>query len=217
MSTSSKDLSYGDKLKELFPKLLNEDNIWALICVGDNLDNPAMGWSGFSLVPVFQETAPLNLFFGHMSEKLMAYENIAPFQLATGVSQSEAFRILRDVVSPENHTPVIISANAHTWIKPILEHFSAQDTQPFTPVIICLRDFYSATREQILADGDNPFKLFQDAPKLNSKFGLYRIAEALNVKSQFTPTKAEQRAVLTAECVRRLWNAEYPSDCDDEV
>ena len=215
MPPSGENLTYGNKLKELFPKLLYEANIWALICVGDNLDDPAAGWSGFSLVPVFSDATPLNLFFGNMPEKLMEYENIAPFNLSTGVSKAEAFRVLRDVVSPENHTPVLISANAHTWVQPILDSFREQDTQPFTPITICLRDFYSAVKEQMPITADSPFKLFQDAPKLANKFGLYRIAEALKVTSPFTPTKAEQRALITAGCVRVLWNLTYPESEDN--
>ena len=127
MSISSENLSYLGKLQQLFPAVFKKENIWALVCVGDNLDDPCEGWSGFSLVNVYEVATPFDIFFGHMSEKLMTYENIAPFHLLTGMSKAEAFRMLRDIITTASKSPVIVSSNAHTWVEPILNGFSTPD------------------------------------------------------------------------------------------
>ena len=151
------------------------------------------------------------MFFGNMSDQLLEFENIAPFMIERSVTQAEAYRVLSDIVGTSGRSPVIVSSNAHTWVKPILEKF--EDTVPFKPTLVCLRDLFSAISAKAKIP-DKPTALFQDAKKLPQKFGLFKIAEKLGVNAGFCPTKAQHRVEVTAACVKALLKQPYISSED---
>lgn len=203
--------TYMQKLLQLFPDYVAED-FWSLVFCGDDLDNPYNGWSGYAAVPLFSDRDPVELFFGDFSDSLAQYENVPSYAVCRDISKTQAFSELRSFFEAVSDHPVFISANAGSWPLPIITEAVNRCVEgPWNAQLICLRDLYSATRDEIPILGTSYVgDVFSHAAKLPKRFGLRAIAAALDVDVPNPSNQVMYRARLTAKAASSCLLKQYP-------
>ena len=193
-----------DHLIDKFPDVKPE-NIYAIVCCGDNLDNPYDGFCGLAVVPVFGDNAPcFEAYFGDFSEKLMQYENVPEYAIRRDLSKSNVLSALDGKFFDQS--PLFVSANADKWAAAILEKAAEEGfwSQPVN--VICLRKLYSAHADSLSAKSAAKVAYaYAHAKNLPMKFGLHRIAERLDVTHPNLGSSVVHRAIITAKCAKKIF------------
>lgn len=193
-----------DHLVDKFPDVKPED-IYSIVCCGENLDDPFEGLCGIAVVPVFGDSAPVfEAYFGDFSEKLMQYENVPEYAIRRDLSKLNVLSALDGKFFGQN--PLFISANADKWAAAILERASEEGVWAQPVNVICLRKLYSAHADSLLAQ--NAAKVsyaYAHAKNLPMKFGLHRIAERLGVTHPNLGSNVAHRAIITAKCAKKIF------------
>lgn len=216
MQVSSETLrgTYLEKLFEAYPGYKPED-FFALICCGDDLENPYDGWSGFAACPVFADAIPdYYLFFGDFPNSLAEYENVPEFSIQRGVSKVAAFDELVSYLTSHSDNPVLISSNADTWLKPImLAAVEGSTSGPWNAQFVCLRKLYSFVYCESDFSCRPPYlgQCFNTAPDLPQRFGLYTMARSLGINVPNCSSKPVHRAKTTAAVASDRLLSPYPS------
>lgn len=215
MSPSSEALTgtYLAELLSLFPTYKPSD-FFAVVCCGDNLNEPYDGWHGIVAVPVFDEgVSSFSLFFGDFPDSLAEYENLASFRISGDVTKYRAFSEFRQYVGGISDSPVFISSNADTWLGKILKGATLDDPEgPWNYQCVCLRQLYGTTsKHEPLFRTSYIGQLLRNARPLPKTFGLHKMAESLGIVVPCTADKVTHRAKLTAEVAKKCLLKDYPS------
>ena len=199
-------MNHLDCLIDKFPEV-SPENIYAIVCCGENLDNPYEGLCGLAVVPIYETSACFEAYFGDFSEKLMQYENVPEFAIRRDISKLNALSALDGKFLGQS--PVFISANADKWAGAILEKASEEGywSQPVN--VICLRKLYSAYSDELKAQSASKVGFaYAHAKNLSTKFGLHRIAEKLGVTHPNLGNNVIHRAILTAKCAKKIFETD---------
>lgn len=202
-------MTYLDDLINKFPEIKLE-NIFSIVCCGENLEDPFEGLCGIAVVPVFFDpTAVFEAYFGDFSEKLMQYENIPEYQIRRDLSKLNVLSALDGKFFGQN--PIFVSANADKWAGQILEKSAELGiwTQPVN--VIDLRKLYSAFSGELKAQhSSKPAYAYAHAKPLPMKFGLHRIAEKLSVTHPSLGNNVVHRAIITAKSAKKIFESDLP-------
>lgn len=201
-------MTYIDDLINKYPEV-NIDNIYSLVCCGDDLEDPLAGLCGIVAVPVFGGSSPrFEAYFGDFSEKLMQYENVPEFLINRSIGPLNAMTVFDAAF--KGLKPLFISAGADKWAGKILSDAAeAGALHESSTDVICLRKMYSAYKGEMSASKNSkPSYAYSNAPNLPLKFGLHKIAEALSVHCPNMGSNALHRARLTAMCAKQIFEAD---------
>lgn len=213
MSDGSENVTYLDKLLNLFPSYKKSD-FFSLILCGTDLENPYAGLSGICCDSVFDESLSFRSYFGDFPDSLIQYENVAEFLIDRSKSKLAAIQEFFVRVSSLSENPVFISSNGGTWTLPALQ--SANDNlmvldrlEKFQ--VLDLRKLYSfVTNKKTEFQFSFLGKSMDDCPSIPKTFGLFRMAGVWDIRVPDSGTKAEQRSRLTAELSAALFREKFP-------
>lgn len=196
-------MSYLDDIKNKYN--LNEDNIYSIIVVGDNLEDPFGGWSGIVLKQVFGDKK-YKLYFGDFTENLAAYENLTELVINRRLSKDTAVQLLKLWIEENvNGDMVVASSNAKSWVLPFIKEFKRLSGIKTEINVWDLKDMYSVRTNDLELNLEGPvFSVFKKAIPIPKTFGLRSIADSLSIWEPNLGEQPEYRSELTTKVIEEI-------------